>query len=127
MSRSAAYAGEMVLAKRSMVSSVVRGAGIGSGYNARVQQPPWNYEQEPRNEPGDETTINLRAYFDRMPDEIIRAYDPAWSDEQLIAWCGDFRDDGVLFLPCSERDVGVAEFRRELEGARAYRARVRRS
>ena len=102
---------------------------MGSGYNARVRQPLWNYEQapgtDPDGEPGDETTVNLRAYLDRMEDEKMRGYDAAWTDEQLMEWCGDFRDDGVLFLPCSERDVEVMEFRCELEGAIAYRERVR--
>lgn len=88
-------------------------------------QPPYNYEQAPENEPGDETTVNLRAYLDRMDDEKMRAYDAGWTDEELMEWCGDFRDDGVLFLPCSERDVDVVEFRRELDGAIAYRERVR--
>lgn len=94
-----------------------------------MRQPLWNYEQspgiEPDGEPGDETTVNLRAYLDRMDDEKMRAYDAAWTDEELMEWCGDFRDDGALFLPCSERDVDVAEFRRELNGAIAYRERVR--
>ena len=92
-----------------------------------MQQPPWNYEQAPGNETGDETTVNLRAYLDRIPDEKMRCYDASWSDEELMAWCGDFRDDGFLFLPCSERDVDIAEFRRELAGARAYRESVRRA
>ena len=100
---------------------------MGSGYNARVRQPLWNYEQAPENEPGDETTVNLRAYLDRMEGEKMRAYDAAWTDEQLMEWCGDFRDDGMLFLPCSERDVDVDEFRRELEGAIAYRERMGRA
>jgi len=90
-----------------------------------MQQPPWNYEQAPHAEPGDETTVNLRAYLDRMDDAKMRAYDPAWSDTALMNWCGDFRDDGLLFLPCSERDVDAAEFRRELEGAIAYRRSLR--
>jgi hypothetical protein len=92
-----------------------------------MQQPVWNYEQEPREDPGDETSVNLRAYLDRMPDEKMRAYDPLWSDEQVAAWCGDFRDDGALFLPCSERDVEMGEFRAELEAAIAYRERVRKT
>lgn len=90
-----------------------------------MQQPPWNYEQEPRPDPGDETSVNLRAYLDRMPDTKILEYRPEWTDRQVIDWCGDFRDDGVLFLVCSERDVEIGEFRRELEAALAYRARVR--
>lgn len=90
-----------------------------------MEEPRWNYEQEPGNATGDETTVNLRAYLDRMDDGKMRDYDASWTDERVMEWCGDFRDDGVLFLPCSERDVAVAEFRRELEGARAYRERVR--
>jgi len=89
-----------------------------------VTQPAWNFEQLPRQDPGDETSVNLRAYLDRMPDAKMFAYQPDWSDSELIAWCGDFRDDGVLFLPCSERDVGVSEFRSELEACLAWRKSV---
>src|SRR5438270_9359633 len=40
-----------------------------------MQQPVWNFEQEPwTDERPDETSINLRAYFDRMPDEKMRQY-----------------------------------------------------
>ena len=46
----------------------------------------------------DETSINLRAYFDRMPDEKMRLYSPGWSDEQVVDWCGDFKDDGSLMI-----------------------------
>jgi len=70
-------------------------------------------------------SINLRAYLDRIPDEKIRQYQPGWSDEQVIEWCGDFRDDGALMTACCERDVDVHEFRRVLEQAIAYRNRVR--
>ena len=31
-----------------------------------------------------------------------------------MAWDDDFRDDGVLFLVCSERDVEIEEYRRVL-------------
>lgn len=91
-----------------------------------TQQPIWNFEQEPFvDERPDETSYNLRAYLDRMPDEQMRQYRPDWSDEQVIEWCGDFKDDGSLFITCSERDVDVQEFRRVLEQAIAYRNRVR--
>lgn len=91
-----------------------------------MQQPIWNFEQEPFvDERPDETSINLRAYLDRMPDDKMRQYRPSWTDEQVIEWCGDFRDDGALFITCSERDVDVHEFRRALEQAIAYRDRVR--
>jgi hypothetical protein len=38
--------------------------------------PVWNFEQEPSNEPLDETGINLRAYFDNIPDDKLRQYNP---------------------------------------------------
>lgn len=90
-----------------------------------VEQPRWNFEQEPRDDPGDETSVNLRAYLDRIPDEKLTQYKKDWTDEAVREWCGDFRDDGMLFLVCSERDVGVREFRRELENCIDYRERLR--
>jgi len=91
-----------------------------------MQQPIWNFEQEPFvHERPDETSYNLRAYLDRMADEKMRQYSASWSDEQVIDWCEDFKDDGNLMLACCERDVDVAEFRRVLEQAIAYRDRVR--
>ena len=91
-----------------------------------MQQPIWNFEQEPFvNEYPDETSYNLRAYLDRMPDEKMRQYSPSWTDDEVIAWCEDFKDDGNLMLACCERDVDVAEFRRVLAQAIAYRDRVR--
>lgn len=90
-----------------------------------MQQPVWNFEQEPADEPMDETGVNLRAYFDRMPDAKMRAYSPDWSDAEVMAWDDNFRDDGLLFLLCSERDVDVEEYRRVLEAAIRYRDRVR--
>lgn len=90
-----------------------------------MQQPEWNFEQEPRPDPGDETSVNLRAYLDRMPDEKLAAYRREWTDAEVRDWCGDFRDDGVLFLVCSERDVEVDEFRREVEACLQYRSRLR--
>ena len=93
-----------------------------------TRQPIWNFEQEPFvDERPDETSYNLRAYMDRMPDDKMRQYSHSWTDEQVIAWCGDFRDDGALMIACCERDVDVAEFRRVLEQAIAYRDRVRPS
>ena len=90
-----------------------------------MKQPIWNFEQEPYDEPPDETSINLRAYFDRVLDEKMRQYSSEWNDEQLMEWDGNFRDDGNLLLVCSERDVEVAEYRRVLEEALRYRDRVR--
>ena len=73
----------------------------------------------------DETSVNLRAYFDRMADEKMQQYSPEWSDEQVLEWDGNFKDDGALMIACCERDVDAAEYRRVLELARRYRDRVR--
>jgi hypothetical protein len=90
-----------------------------------MEQPLWNFEQEPSSEPLDETGVNLRAYFDRLPDEQMRRYSPAWSDAEVMEWDGNFRDDGRLMLFCCERDVEIEEYRRVLEECIAYRDRVR--
>ena len=90
-----------------------------------MSYPVWNFEQEPFDEPADETSINLRAYFDLIPDLKLRQYEPNWSDEQLKQWDDNFRDDGNLMLLCSERDVDVAEYRRVLEQCVSYRNRIR--
>lgn len=90
-----------------------------------MDQPIWNFEQEPYAQSPDETSINLRAYLDRMDDVKMRQYDAQWSDAELMEWDGNFRDDGALMLICSERDVDVEEFRQELEACLSYRNRVR--
>jgi len=90
-----------------------------------MEQPIWNFEQEPSEEPMDETSVNLRAYFDRMPDDKMQQYSSSWGDEQVIEWEYNFRDDGNLMLLCSERDVEVGEYRRVLEQCIRYRDRVR--
>ncbi len=90
-----------------------------------MQQPIWNFEQYPSDEPMDETGINLRAYFDHIDDEKIRQYSPDWTDEHVVEWDGNFRDDGNLMLLCCERDVDVAEYRRVLEDCLEYRNLVR--
>jgi hypothetical protein len=90
-----------------------------------VQQPSWNFEQDPTGERMDETGYNLRAYFDRMADDKLRQYSRSWNDAQLMEWDGNFKSDGDLLLPCSERDVNVAEYRRVIEQCIRYRDRVR--
>ena len=90
------------------------------------QEFAWNFEQEPWTEPHDEASINLRAYFDRMPDDKMRQYSPQWTDEQVIEWDGNFRSDGALFITCCERDVEIAEYRQVLAQSIQYRNRLRR-
>ena len=88
-----------------------------------MKQPKWNFEQEPSDEPMDETSINLRAYFDRMPDGKMGKYRREWTDEEVIRWDDNFRDDGNLMLLCCERDVGIEEYRKVLEECIRYRKR----
>jgi len=105
--------------------ALICGKVLGRMFSA-MQQPIWNFEQEPFvDERPDETSINLRAYLDRIPDEKMRQYQSGWSDEQVIEWCGDFRDDGALMIACCERDIDIHEFRRALAQAIAYRDRAR--
>ena len=92
-----------------------------------MEQPIWNFEQEPTTEALDETGINLRAYFDRVDDVKLQQYRPDWTNEQVIEWDGNFKDDGTLFILCCERDVEVDEYRQVLEQALEYRKRVRPS
>jgi hypothetical protein len=77
-------------------------------------QPELDLERFPDDGPLDETDVSLRAYFSRLTDERLAAYDPSWPDERVIEWDGNFRSDGSLMLTCCERDVDVAEYRRVL-------------
>ncbi len=77
--------------------------------------PNIDYEHLPKGKIMDETDINLRSYFCKLPDSKLAEYDPSWSDEQVIEWDGNFRSDGPLMLVCSERDVEVDEYREVLE------------
>ena len=73
----------------------------------------------------DETSINLRAYFDRMDDGKMKRYRPDWTHEQVIEWDGNFRADGNLMILCCEREVDIMEYRQVLEQCISYRNRVR--
>ena len=79
-----------------------------------MTDPNINYEILPAGMAMDETDVNLRSYFSRMSDEKLQEYNQRWGDEEVIAWDGNFRDDGILFLICSERDVNIEEYRRVL-------------
>jgi hypothetical protein len=65
--------------------------------------------------PKDETDYALRSYIAGLPAEHLAKYDPAWTDEQVKEWDGNFRSDEALMLVCCERDVDVEEFRRTVE------------
>ena len=74
-----------------------------------------NLEQPLDDSPFDETDVNLRAYFSRLDEDHLRAYQPEWTDQQVIDWDGNFRSDGALMLVCCERDIEIAEYRKVLE------------
>ena len=63
----------------------------------------------------DETDINFRAYLSNLSNAKLQEYDPAWSDQQLMEWDGNFRSDGALMLVCCERDIEINEYRTVLE------------
>ena len=77
--------------------------------------PSIDYEHLPPGDRFDETDVNLRAFMCNLSDEKLAQYKSSWSDEDLVEWCGEFTDEGNLLLVCSEREVGVEEFRAVLE------------
>jgi hypothetical protein len=79
------------------------------------------FERPAHGRPYDETDISLRAYVTRIPAAKLDAYDPGFTDEELMAWDGGFREDGDLMLVCCERDVDAVEFRAVVEEFLEYR------
>jgi hypothetical protein len=89
-------------------------------------EPRWNFEGEPPFEARTEAGINLCAYFDAMPDAKLKTWNPGFTDEQLMAWDGNFKSDGDLLLPCCESEEVDAEmYRRYIAECIRYRDRVR--
>ncbi|MBY0588086.1 hypothetical protein K2X85_12970 [bacterium] len=86
-----------------------------------------NFEEDPprfalADENGvDETDVNLREYLEGLSAAKISQYRPDWTDEQVMAWEENFRDDGHLLLVCCTRDVAVDEYREALEALLARR------
>jgi hypothetical protein len=85
-------------------------------------EPNLDFEHWPAGERLDETDVSLRAYLSGFSNERLAEYDPSWTDDQLMAWDGNFRSDGALMLVCCERDVDVGEYRRMLEALQRFRA-----
>lgn len=90
-----------------------------------MQMPNQRFEDAPYETPPDETDVNLRAYFDAMDEEKLTQVNPAWSDERLREWDGNFRSDGALMLVCCDRDVGIEEFREVLSEFLEFRKQAR--
>ena len=61
-----------------------------------------DFEKYPPGMAKDETDVNIRAYFALMDEAKLAQYDPKWSDEEVVAWDGNFKNDGSLLLICSE-------------------------
>jgi hypothetical protein len=74
-----------------------------------------DFESYPPGMDMDETDVNLRTYFTRMDDAKVDSYDPDLSDEELMTWDGNFKNDGSLMITCSEREVQIDEYRSVLE------------
>ena len=74
-----------------------------------------DYEHLPAGMAMDESDISLRALLAKKSDAKLKEYNPSWTDEQLLEWEPDFRNDGNLMLICTERDVDIEEYRRVLE------------
>jgi len=86
-----------------------------------------DFERLPGDQPLDETDLSLRAYLAGLSEEHLAQYDASWSDEQVLAWNGNFRSDGALMLVCCERDVDVTEFRRVLDEYLRFRSLTEQS
>ena len=76
--------------------------------------PATKFEDAPYPNAADETDVNLRVYFDSLSADKLRAVDLTWTDEELRAWDGNFRSDGVLMMVCCNRDVEIDEYREVL-------------
>lgn len=91
-----------------------------------MTEPRWAFELEPPFEEMSEAGINLCAYFDAMPDSKLRTWNPDFTDEELMAWDGEFCTDGHMLLPCCESEEVEAEmYRRYIAENIKYRDRVR--
>lgn len=91
-----------------------------------MAEPDWNFEGERPFPDMSETGVNLCAYFDAMPDEKLQTYRAGLSDEELMAWDGNFTSEGNLLLPCCEsEEVDPAMYCAYIEACIRYRNRVR--
>ena len=91
-----------------------------------MAEPSWNFEDERPFPDMSETGVNLCAYFDAMPDEKMQTYRSHFSDDELMAWDGNFTSEGNLLLPCCEsEDASPAMYRTYIEACIRYRDRVR--
>jgi hypothetical protein len=56
----------------------------------------------------------------------LLAFDPGFSDKEVMRWDENFKPDGAMLLPCNESaEVDVAMHRRYISECIRYRDRVR--
>jgi hypothetical protein len=90
-----------------------------------MAEPDWNFEGERPFPDMSETGVNLCAYFDAMPQAKMRTYRADFSDQELMAWDGNFTTDNELLLPCCESEVvDPAMYRRYIEACIGYREKA---
>ena len=93
-----------------------------------MSEPLWNFEGSKPFAEMSETGVNLCAYFDAMPDDKLKTWRSAFSDEELMRWDGNFTSDGNLLLPCSEsEEVDPEMYRQYAEACIRYRDGARAS
>lgn len=85
-----------------------------------VEQVP-DFEQYPPDMDMDETDVAVRAYVKKFTNDQLEEFDPNWTDEQIMEWDENFRNDGGLMLVCCERDVDVDEYREVMKQLKEYR------
>jgi hypothetical protein len=74
-----------------------------------------DYEHYPPGQVMDEADVSARYHVAQFSDQKLAEYDPSWTDDQLMEWDGNFRNDGNLMLICTERDIDVNDYREVLE------------
>lgn len=80
-----------------------------------------DFEDYPPDMPKDETDIAVRAYVGRFSDEKLAEFNMDWTEEEVMEWDENFRNDGGLMLVCCERDVEVDEYKDVIRQCREYR------
>ncbi len=53
----------------------------------------------------------MRGCITRVDDVKLAEDEPSWSDEQVLVWDENCKDDEALMTVCCERDVEAPRFR----------------
>ena len=93
----------------------------GADFGRRKSDP--QLEDAPCETLPDEIDVNVPAYFDGPDGEGLARGNLDWTDE-LRAWDGNFRDDGMMIVQ-DNRDVDITKFRTVLTEFLESRRRFR--